>query len=310
MPGVIGTQLPIQDNTHMVKDNIEITGVDDPVDHDYNEEPKIDIDIDPPILPENPKESIDGTAPETTIKYNTEPTEQIDGTALKTTIEQSNKTARQLKEPTRKSSRTQTKVKRMIPSMKGKSYEYAATQVNESTFEYDPRLIKTIFTQLLQKFAIKTWGKDATNAAKAKMNQLYWQNSFMPKLYNNLSPEQREKILESHIFIKQKKSGEIKGRTAAGGNKQQGYINQEDASSPTVLTKSMILTSMINAIKERDIAIIDIPNTFIQTEVMNKNKRVIVCICGMLVDILVKVAPDIYKDYVKINSKEEKQILV
>ena len=33
MPGVIGTNLPIQDNSNMVEDNIKITGVDDaPVD--------------------------------------------------------------------------------------------------------------------------------------------------------------------------------------------------------------------------------------------------------------------------------------
>ena len=30
----------------------------------------------------------------------------------------------------------------------------------------------------------------------------------------------------------------------------------------------------------------------------------------MLVDILVKIAPDVYKDYVKVNNKGEKQILV
>ena len=93
MPGVIGTNLPIQDNTYMVEDNIKITGVDDPIDpYDYKES-KIDIDIDPPILPENPKESIDGTAPETTIKYNSKPIEQIDGTASKTTIKQLKETA-------------------------------------------------------------------------------------------------------------------------------------------------------------------------------------------------------------------------
>jgi hypothetical protein len=134
----------------------------------------------------------------------------------------------------------------------------------------------------------------------------------MPKLYNELSSEQKEKVLEleSHIFIKQKKSGEIKVITVAGGNKQRGYMNQEDASSPTVLTKSVILTSMIDAIKEREIAIVDIPNAFIQTEVTDENKQVIVCICGMLVDILVKIAPDIYKDYVTVNNKGEKQILV
>ena len=132
----------------------------------------------------------------------------------------------------------------------------------------------------------------------------------MPKLYSKLSSEQKEKICESHIFIKQKKSGEFKGRTVAGGNKQRGYINQEDASSPMVLTESIILISMIDAIEEREVAIMDIPNAFIQTEVTDKNKQVIVRICGMLVDILVKIAPDVYKDYVKVNNKGEKQILV
>ena len=84
--------------------------------------------------------------------------------------------------------------------MKGKSYKYVATKVNESTFKYNPRVIETIFTKLLLKAAIKTWVKDATNAAEAKMKQLQWGNSFMPKLFDNLSPKQREKILESHIF--------------------------------------------------------------------------------------------------------------
>ena len=53
--------------------------------------------------------------------------------------------------------------------MKGKSYKYVATQVNESTFEYNQRVIRTIFTQRSLKAAIKTWVKDATNAAEAKM---------------------------------------------------------------------------------------------------------------------------------------------
>ena len=75
----------------MVEDNINITGVyDDPVD---DPEPKIDINIDPPILPENPKELINGTVP--TYKTTTktfEPT--IKPTINKpSTIKQSKETA-------------------------------------------------------------------------------------------------------------------------------------------------------------------------------------------------------------------------
>jgi len=122
--------------------------------------------------------------------------------------------------------------------------------------------------------------------------------------------QEKEKFSESHIFIIQKRLGEIKGRTVAGGNKQQGYIDKEDASSPTVFTESMILTSMIDAIKEQEIVIVDIPNAFTQMAVTDEEKRVIVCISMMLVDILVKIAPDIYKDNVTVNKKGEKQILV
>ena len=62
--------------------------------------------------------------------------------------------------------------------------------------------------------------------------------------------------------------------------------------------------------EEREVAIFDIPNAFVQTEVTDEKNRVIALICGMLVDILVKIAPYIYKDYVKVNNKGEKQILV
>ncbi len=60
----------------------------------------------------------------------------------------------------------------------------------------------------------------------------------------------------------------------AGGNKQQGYIEKEDASSPTVATELVILTSVVNATEHRCKAVIDVPNAFIQTFVKVKNRRV------------------------------------
>jgi hypothetical protein len=51
----------------------------------------------------------------------------------------------------------------------------------------------------------------------------------------------------------------------AGGNKQRDYIAKEDASSPTVATESLLLSCIINAEEKRDVAVVDIPNAFIQT---------------------------------------------
>ena len=117
-------------------------------------------------------------------------------------------------------------------------------------------------------------------------------------------------MLESHIFLKKKRTGEVKGRAVAGGNKQRGYIDKEDASSPTVAIESVILTSIVDALEERDVAIVDIPNAFIQTVVKEKSKRVIIRIRGMLVDMLLKIAPEVYQSYVTIDKKGNKQLLV
>jgi hypothetical protein len=69
------------------------------------------------------------------------------------------------------------------------------------------------------------------------------------------------------MFLKQKWDGKIKGRTVAGGNKQQDYISKEDASSPTVARESVLLSCIIDAEEERDVAVVDILNAFIQTRV-------------------------------------------
>ena len=71
-----------------------------------------------------------------------------------------------------------------------------------------------------------------------------------------LTAEQRKKVLESHIFVERKQDGSLKAQQAAGGNKQQGYITKEDASSPTVSSEAGMLMCVIDATKKRDVAVV------------------------------------------------------
>ena len=96
----------------------------------------------------------------------------------------------------------------------------------------------------------------------------------------------------------------------AGGNKQRGYILKEDASSPTVSNEAVMLTCVIDADENRDVAIVDILNAFVQTVVEDEKDRAFIWIRGPLVDILVAIAPDVYQEYVTIGKKGEKQLLV
>ncbi len=85
------------------------------------------------------------------------------------------------------------------------------------------------------------------------------------------------------MFLKQKRTGVIKGRTVAGGNKQRDFISKEEASSPTVATESVLLTCIIDAEEGRDVSVIDIPNAFIQTRIKDEKDMVFIKIRGVLV---------------------------
>jgi hypothetical protein len=108
------------------------------------------------------------------------------------------------------------------------------------------------------------------------------------------------------MFVVKKRTGETKARLVGGGNKQREYLTKEDSSSPTVATESVLLTSIVDADEGRDVAIIDIPNAFIQTRVKEKKDWVIIRIRGVVVDWLTKIAPKVYTKFVSKDKKGDK----
>ena len=97
---------------------------------------------------------------------------------------------------------------------------------------------------------------------------------------------QRQTVLDSHMFIKEKREVTIKGRAVAGGIKQRDYISKEYVSSPTIATEEVLLSCIIDSEEERDVAVIDIPKAFIQTRVEDEKDMAFIKICGVLVGIL------------------------
>jgi hypothetical protein len=225
---------------------------------------------------------------------------------------------------THRSARVRTQTKAYKPSMQGTRYSYAMTQlesqgvlnpdahmfVQEDFYQADPDVMAAIMTQLSLKSGLREWGEKAYIAIESEMKQLHFRNTFKPMHWSELSAIQCQTVLESHMFLKEKRDGKIKGRTMAGGNKQRDYISKEDASSPTVATESVLLSCIINAEEERDVAVINIPNAFVQTRVKEEKDIAIIKLRGVLVDILVEMAPDVYKSYATTDKKGVKQLLV
>jgi hypothetical protein len=197
--------------------------------------------------------------------------------------------------------------------MSGKSYAYMQLGLlflQDTWYKYSSKVVEMVMTQLSLKAALKQWGEDTKAAVEAEAKQLHWRNSFRPVHWKDVNKERWKQILESHVFVKKKRTGQIKVRKVAWGNKQRDFISKENASSSTVATESVLLTSLVDAQENRDVAIVDIPNAFIQMVVKNNEDKVVMRIRGHMVDVLVKVAPRVYGPYVSTNKQGRKQLLV
>ena len=62
------------------------------------------------------------------------------------------------------------------------------------------------------------------------------------------------------------------------------YMSKEEVSLPTVSIKDLFLTCIIDRLEERDVAVVDIPGAFIQTDI--KGETIHLKLEGKMVDIL------------------------
>jgi hypothetical protein len=200
--------------------------------------------------------------------------------------------------------RNRKQPEKYVPSMQGNKYQAALAQITTSlgssktSMAFAMMSIKLmnkvthqradvvgmVMAQVLLKAVLKKWGREADESVGKEMKQLHWKNSFKPMHWKSLTADQRKKVLESHIFVEKKRDGVLKTRQVAGGNKQWGYIMKEDASSPTVSSEAVMLTCIVDANENREVAIVDIPNAFVQTVAEDEKDRAFIRICGPLVN--------------------------
>jgi hypothetical protein len=107
------------------------------------------------------------------------------------------------------------------------------------------------------------------------------------------------------MFLTQKRTGEIKARGCANGSTQRDHIAKEEATAPTVTSDAIFIQSTIFAHERRDVATCDIPGAFLHAD---NPDYVVMRLDGILAELLVQVAPTIYRKYVTTN-KHGKPIL-
>jgi len=123
----------------------------------------------------------------------------------------------------------------------------------------------------------------------------------MPLEVSKISGEQQICALSASLmFLKEKRTGDIKGRACIIGAPHRAYIPKEDAASQTVSTESTFVTGTIAGGEKRKVRCYDVPSAFVNTDV---DEDVIMVLKGDLADMMVQIAPEVYRKYTTTDKK-------
>ncbi len=144
--------------------------------------------------------------------------------------------------------------------------------------------------QMSMKKGLKMFGDTGIDA-----QQLHDRRVMDPVHARDLTPEELKEALGYLMFLKRKRCGKVKGRGCADGRKQRPHIDRADAASPTVATESVFLTAVIDALENREVAIVDIPGMFMQVDL--DDEMIHVRLTGKMVELLLEIERELYEPY-------------
>ena len=149
-----------------------------------------------------------------------------------------------------------------------------------------------VTAQMSAKKGLAVFREQGAGALMKELNQVVVMGVMSGCDARTMSPEQKRKALRYLMFLKEKRCGRIKGRGCIDGRKQRLWKSKEDTTSPTVSIEALLLSCMIDAKEERDVATIDIPVAFMQALI---DELVHVKFDGELIDLICQVDPSLTK---------------
>ncbi len=134
-----------------------------------------------------------------------------------------------------------------------------------------------------------------------ELTQMHDTNVFRPIEVESLTYDKKKEALSLLMFLKEKRDSLIKVRMCADGCKQKdGTWAKQDTTSLTVATESVFITAVIGVHEGRDVACFNIPGAFLHTDVDEDITIVFKC---RLAELMVQVAPNLYRKYITVNRK-------
>jgi hypothetical protein len=147
---------------------------------------------------------------------------------------------------------------------------------------------------------IKKFKERGEAGVTKELTQMHDMDVFRPIMKDDLTRDERKKALASLMFLKEKRDQSVKARMCADGRGQRGDWSKQDTTSPTVSTELVFITAVIDAHEGRDVACFDIPGAFLHAD---SDENITMILKGQLAELMVQVAPNLYRKYITIDRK-------
>jgi hypothetical protein len=157
-----------------------------------------------------------------------------------------------------------------------------------------------MMTQYNLKPGLQKFREKGATAAIDELTQLQIMDTWTAMDPSQVRRKDKVQALLSLLFLKEKQTGKIKGRACINGAPQWAYIPKEEAASLTVLTESTFIAAAIAANEHRGVRCYNIPSVFVNMDV---DEDVLMVLKGKLAEMMVKIAPQVYRKYVTVDRK-------
>jgi hypothetical protein len=168
-----------------------------------------------------------------------------------------------------------------------------STEAKKAIFGYT-------MNQMMATAGIKKHGQAAVDAIFKEFAQLDDKDVFEPVDATTLNRAQKRAALRAVNLIKEKRSGELKGRSCADGSSQRNLYTKEETASPTISTDALMLTLMVDAYEKRDVATADVVGAYLHASMPD---YVLMKLTGDTVGIMTSVNPKYAKFVVVEDGK-------
>ena len=129
---------------------------------------------------------------------------------------------------------------------------------------------------------------------------------------NSVTSDMMKMLLSYLMFLKRKRSLEVKARGCADGRPQREYITKIESSSPCVKTHALFLSCIVDSFENRCVVIADIPAAFLSADWPSNYPDCHIKFEGVMVEMLCQIKPEYRKliKYSRTKSGKLKQMLV